>query len=196
MTNTPIKLSYWVWLAKGYYGEPGYQRLLDLWLVLHLAVGGFLAWFIPIDLSLAANSVLLPLAGVLVGLSFAWAGNAQALMQVAEFQEMADFHEGGFVEYVFAYQTAILTILVTLVSWALAGFGIYDKIFPPKTCPYCYTIIKVTLFVLSSLTLRECWNAVLGAQWMLITQRQLKRSAFKPKPNNQSEQETNNADRN
>lgn len=181
MTSTPIELSYWKWLAKGSGGKPGYRRLVNKWLLLHLAVGGFLAWCVKNDLTTAANSVLLPLVGILTGLSFAWAGNAQALMQVTQFEEMADFHEGGFIEYVFVYQTAIFTILVTLVAWAFAGFGIYDQTYPTPARCCGYFAIKAVLFCFSSLTLRECWHVVLGAQWMLIIQRQLKRPAFKPK---------------
>jgi hypothetical protein len=122
---------------------------------------------------------LLPLVGILIGLSFAWAGNIQALLQVSEIEELTDFHEGGFAEYVFVYQTAIFTILLTLVAWALAGLGVFDQTWPTPTCESSYFGVKVVLFALSSLTLRECWHVVLGAQWMLLMQREIKRSKNK-----------------
>ena len=77
-------ISYWQWLAKGSSNQPGYQRILDKWLLLHIFVGINLALTVRLELQACANTVLLPLAGILVGLSFAWAGNAHALLQTEE----------------------------------------------------------------------------------------------------------------
>lgn len=172
-------ISFWRWLVKGSGARPGYRRLINAWLILHLGIGFGLSSAVQVDLTSAANTVLLPLVGILIGLCFAWAGNAQALLQVSEIEEMTHHHPGGFVEYVFVYQTAIFTIFVTLVSWALAGVGIFDKTWPTPACRLSYFTVKGTLFALSSLTLRECWHVVLGAQWMLIIQSKIKRSKNK-----------------
>jgi len=169
-------ISFWRWLIKGSGGKPGYRRLVNSWLFAHFILGVSLAYLVRVDLATAANTVLLPLAAVLVGLSFAWAGSAQALLQASEVQEMTTFHKGGFTDYVFTYQVAIFAILVTLVSWALAGFQIFDKLWPTESRNSCYFAVKVLLFTLSSLTLRECWHVVLGAQWMLLIQHEVKRS--------------------
>ena len=169
-------ISFWRWLAKGSGGRPGYRRLINLWLIAHIGIGVFLGLVVRVDLGTAANTVLLPLVGILIGLCFAWAGNAQALLQTSELQEMADFHEGGFVEYVFTYQAAIFAILATLVAWALAGFRVFDDTWPTKAHHVCYFTAKVLLFALSSLALRECWHVVLGAQWMLLAQHRINQS--------------------
>ena len=92
---------------------------------------------------------------------------------------MTEFHEGGFTEYVFTYQAAIFTILVTLVAWAVAGFQVFDKTWPTPSRQCWYFAVEAALFALSSLTLRECWHVVLGAQWMLLMQREIKRSRNK-----------------
>ena len=160
--------SFWRWFFRGTGGKQGYRRLINVWLIVHIAVGYFFAKIVIIDLATASDSVLLPLAAVLVGLSFTWAGNAQALLQASEIEKMADFHPGGFPEYAFAFQTAILCILVTLVAWALAGFQVFDKVWPTTTQIGPYFGVKWFLFTLSSATLRECWHIVLGAQWMLL----------------------------
>lgn len=162
-------------MIEGSGAKPGYRRLINVWSILHFVVGFGLSSVVRVDLVTAANAVLLPLVGILVGLSFAWAGNAQALLQVSEIEEITDFHEGGFSEYVFVYQAAIFTILFTLVAWALAGLGVFDQTWPMPTSELTYFGIKVILFTLSSLTLRECWHVVLGAQWMLLIQREVKR---------------------
>ncbi len=169
-------IGYWHWFFKGSGAKAGFRRILNAWILLHLSIGFVMTLLVEVDLQAAANAVLLPLAGILVGLSFAWAGNAQALMQTSEINEMADFNEGGFEEYVFVYQTAILTILITLVFWGIAGLSIFDKQWPTQVHNGWYFGIKIILFALSSLTLRECWHVVMGAQWMLLVQRKIRRS--------------------
>lgn len=107
-------LDYWRWFLKGSGGKAGYRRILNRWILSHIGIGFIISYLANIDLATSANTVLLPLAGILIGLSFAWAGNAQALMQSSEIEELSTHHEGGFVEYVYTYQTAILVILATL----------------------------------------------------------------------------------
>ena len=167
--------SYWSWFFVGSGAKPGYRRIVNWWLLLHLAMGFLLAYVVKVNLVNAANSVLLPLVGILVGLSFAWAGNAQALMQSPEMGRLAEYHEGGFSEYVFVFQTAILAILVTLILWALAGLQVFDLFWPTAKRHYVYFSVEVVLFSFSSLTLRECWHVVLGAQWMLLAQRKIRK---------------------
>lgn len=176
MNSLPFT-GYWGWLLKGSGGKPGWCRFLDRWLLLHIAVGLGLAWAVPQTLAQCSNAVLLPLAGIIIGLAFAWAGNAQALMQTSEMEDVADHHDGGFEEYVYVYQTAILVILITLVAWSLAGMSVFDERWPTPSRRIGYFTIKACLLSFSSIALRECWHVVLGAQWMLLTQRQIRRSA-------------------
>ena len=175
-------ISFWRWLVKGTGGNPGYHRLINRWMVLHVGIGMFLAWIVHVDLQTAASTVLLPLVGVLIGLCFAWAGNAQALLQAEEIEEMVQHHKGGIAEYVFTYQAAIFAILVTLSFWALAGFAVFDKTWPTTDHGSCYFAVKSWLFTLSSLALRECWHVVLGAQWMLLVKHRIRRSTKDNKP--------------
>jgi len=179
-------LSYWRWFLRGSGDKPGYRRLLNWWAVLHLFIGIALAKLVKMDLKTCGNTVLFPLASIFIGLTFAWAGNAMVLMQTREIDELGDYHRGGFVEYVFVFQTAILVILVTLVMWGLAGLQIFDNQWPQVCSPWYY-VIKTILFAFSSLTLRECWHVVLGAQWMLIIQREIrKRKAVNGKSNEEN----------
>ena len=174
--NTDI-YKYWRWLIIGLDGKPGLLRFWNRWLIYHTLIGVVIAVLVKTDyqtaektLQTTANTVLLPLAGVLIGLSFAWAGNAQSLIQSTEIQELAKFRDGGFVEYVYTYQTAILTILATVIMWGIAGLGIIDSHIPARDFPVLYETIKYTFFIISSISLRECWHVILGTQWLLITQ--------------------------
>ena len=173
--NVVKPVTFWNWLIKGSGSKPGYRKIVDLWLIIHMAIGVTLALIVPIDLKDAANTVLLPLAGILIGLSFAWGGNVQALLQTSEIEQMADYHAGGFEEYLHTYQLAIFIILLTLVGWALAGFNIFDNVWPTKDELYCYFVVSFILYSISSLALRECWHIVLGAQYMLMLQNKIKR---------------------
>ncbi len=110
----------------------------------------------------------------MVGLSFAWAGNAQALMQTPEIEKLSIYHPGGFVEYVYTYQTAILAILVTLAFWGLAGLRVFDCVWPSPFQPRLYFAVRLFLFTLCSLTLRECWHVVMAAQLMLVLRKKIR----------------------
>lgn len=178
---SPPVLNYWKWFVCGSGGRPGYRRLINVWLVVHAAVGIILAGLVPIDLTECARTVLLPLAGVFVGLSFAWAGNALALMQTTEIDAMTRYHEGGYSEYVWTFQTAILALLVTLTLWGIAGLRVFDETWPTPHSPSFYVTIKCTLFLLSSISLRECWHVVLGSQWLLLTRRTIRENKDKNK---------------
>ena len=167
--------NYWHWFFKGSGGKPGYKRLINRWFPLHLLIGIIISWLVEMNLKEAANTVLLPLVGILIGLSFAWAGNAQALLQSEEIAELSEQREGGFSEYVYSYQTAILAILTTLVIWGVAGLGIFDSRWPTPDISIAYYIVKVFCFTLISMTLRECWQVVLVVQWLLLAQKEIRK---------------------
>ena len=161
-------IKFWPWLFTGSGNGAGLKRFLDRWLILHVAVGLGIASVVPIPLKEAAVTLLLPVAGIFIGLSFAWGGNAQALLQSAEVEGMSSFHAGGYAEYIYAFQAAILLILVTLVLWAIAGLGIFDLMWPTRSNHYSYFLVSFFLFFLSSMTMRECWHVVLGSQSLLL----------------------------
>src|ERR1700720_2988439 len=107
-------IGYGAWLLRGSGGKPGYRAVINQWLVLHITVGPLIAYFLPTDLSTAASAVLLPLAGVLVGLSFAWTGAAYAILTSKEIRRLGRYNPGGVDEYIFLYETSILVLLITL----------------------------------------------------------------------------------
>lgn len=160
---------FWRWFfIKNEKREPGYKRVINRWALLHLIIGIILSLLVNLDLATSSNTVILPLAMIFVGLSFAWVGNAQALLQSDELIKLSEYREGGIVEYVFAFQTAILVILITIVLWGLAGLKIFDDFWPGKENSILYTLVKIILFASSSLTIRSCWHVVMGVQFMLL----------------------------
>lgn len=119
----------------------------------------------------AATNLLLPLAGILIGLSFAWGRNAQALLKTDEIERFSAFHPGGFSEYLYTFQLAILIILVTLCLWGLGGLGLFDNTWPTQPRRFAYFAVEAGLYSLASLTIRCCWHVVLGAQYLLAVRR-------------------------
>lgn len=171
--------TFWRWFFRGTGEGPGVLRFWDRWLLPHALIGVFLAVALPITLKEAATALLLPVAGIFIGLSFAWGGNAQALLQTSEIENASNFRAGGYEEYVFTFQAAILLILITLGMWAIAGLAIFDDVWPTKENYRVYGTIASILFFLSSMTLRECWHVVLGAQSLLIMRFKIKQSKKK-----------------
>jgi hypothetical protein len=168
-------MSYWSWLFGTGGRRAGARAFLDLWLMFHLVCGIFLSWVVPVTLDDAANRVLFPLAGVLVGLCFAWGGNAQALLQTDENQELSTRAPDGIVGYAYTYQTAILVLIVTMAWWGVSGLGVFDQTWPGKTTSAnsVYFALKAFSYGLLSVALRECWHVVLSAQQFLIARAEI-----------------------
>lgn len=172
-----MKWNFWRWLFLGLNAKPGYRKIIDFWFIFQLAISILLAHLVDVSLKEAASTLILPLSGIFVGLSFAWAGNAQALLQETEIERLADAHPDGLENYVYTFQLAILMILITLVCWGLAGLGLFEKSF--FSSEILGFLIECFLYLLASLTLRECWHVVLGSQILILT-----RSKIREKNNN------------
>ncbi len=168
------KWRFWTWFFCGLQSRSGLARLCDRWILLHVFVGLTLAYLAQKPLADIATTFLLPLASILVGLSFAWAGNAQAILQTDELETLSRQLPDGIETYLYVFQTAILVILVTATLWGLAAIGIFGAFEYPA---------KVALFFLASLTLRECWHVVLGSQVMILARYSIREreSGAKPK---------------
>lgn len=168
-----MKWQFWRWLFIGLSSRPGYTQFTNAWLVVHIAVGVGLARVITVPVFEAAQIVLLPLAGILIGLSFAWAGNAQALLQKSEIERVAEYHPDGLLTYVFTFQLAILIILITLSAWGLAGLKFFHA--PVLQHASIQFGIEATLYFLASLTLRECWHVVVGSQLLILSRHEARK---------------------
>lgn len=170
-----MRWQYWKWFFFGIdASKSGLLSLFDRWIFLHLIIAVALMALIETSIKNAASTVLLPLASIFIGLSFAWAGNAQALMQTDEITELSDYLQGGLPIYAYKFQTAILVILITLSAWGLGGLGVFENTIFLNT--KIQNSIEITLYFLASFTLRECWHVVLGSQVMLIMRYNIKRN--------------------
>jgi len=163
--------NFWIW----FFSRPdgGLIRFVNWWLLLHFFVGVILSLVVPVSLSEAAKTVLLPLASILVGLAFAWAGNAQALLRSKEIDELSAFVAGGFETYAYTFQAAILCLLISVSAWGLAGLCVFDGNAIGERGD---RLAAPILYGLASMALRECWHVVLGAQSLLLAARRIQQS--------------------
>ncbi len=127
-------VTFWKWFISGSGARPGYRRVINKWLFLHLAIGTTLAYIIKESLSEAAKTVLFPLSSIFVGLAFAWSANIHGLLNTKEISLVIKQKDGGIYEYIYIVQISILLIMTTLIFWGLAGLRIYDN--PAIIFPY------------------------------------------------------------
>jgi hypothetical protein len=168
-------INYWTWFFRGRNGDAGWRSVFNWWLLWHVVVGLVISRLVVLPLNEAAKAVLLPMAGVFVGMSFAWVGTALSIIQTEEIDALAKEHPVGIESYVYTFQTAILILLISLTAWGIAGLGAFER--PCHLlCPWWgYAAMSVCLYAFASLTLRECWHVVLGSQMLLLYQRAIKK---------------------
>lgn len=192
-------MNFWKWFFQGntapnskYFEQsttkrPGILAYWDRWLVFHMSVGIILMFIVPVRINEAAKSILLPLSGIFIGLTFAWGGNAISLMQSEEIDMLANYRPGGLKEYVFKFQSAILVLLITMIAWGLAGLNVFEPFRGKFPLDFAYNAIEVLLYFMISLSLRDCWHVVIGAQSMILL-----RSAVKKVLDSQKNSESSN----
>lgn len=133
--------------------------------IVDILAGAAAAFLIPVSMSDAAGTLILPLAGLTVGLTFAWAGNSHALLQSSELEELAEYFEDGVEGMAYEYQLAILVVLVILGAWGLAGLEVFDSL---AETPW-HDVIAGVLYAGASMGLRASWRVVADTQRLLVT---------------------------
>ncbi len=167
--NDPIT-PFWTWFFFGTGGRPGFKRLLDKWIFFHLIIG-FALSKIQISTGEVSKDALIPMISVFIGLTFSWAGNANSLLQSEKIIRMSEKRRGGIYEYVYTFQLCVFIMLFAIGAWTVAaiqvpyptwmGFINYDDF---------DFFVRVFLLGLLSLTLRTCWQTVVGANFLLLSQ--------------------------
>lgn len=169
-TVSSTNCGYLSWFLKGSGGKPGYTRLFNKWLFIHASVAMILVGIIQLPLAVAAHLIIFIL-GVSGCITFVYTKRARLLLQSREIIELAKYHSGGLIEYIYVYQTSILLLLITSSLWELANLRVFERF---VDYPSLYLSVKFVLFLFFSITLRECWHVVLGVRWMSLIQKELK----------------------
>lgn len=174
------KISFFTWFLKGFGGsKSGLKRIFDGWLIFHILIGISLAFIIDTPIKDVSRVILLPLMGILIGLTFAWAGNAQGFIQTKEIIEVSKNKPGGYIDYIFIYQFSIFSVLLCTGVWAIAAFDIkqidcFDRPVHPRFLTYLQkTGIKSILYFTLSFTIREAWSTIQGVHYFLIVKNKI-----------------------
>lgn len=176
------QLSFKHWLVTSEKAGGGLARWWNSYLLVHAAVGIGLGLAFQQDLSDRARSVVLPLAGVLVGLTFAWAATAISIVSSTEFRRiMVGSRQGvrGTANY---YQLAILAVLSATVLWALAGLGPFRVPLGASAVAVVNKAIAMSLFGVTSFAVMECWSAVNLTRLTLLLYNTVKQSDDSKEP--------------
>jgi F0F1-type ATP synthase membrane subunit c/vacuolar-type H+-ATPase subunit K len=128
-------------------------------LIVHAIIGFLFALVFREDLSERARSVILPLAGVLVGLTFAWSATAIGIISSKEFRRIMENSRTGIRGTANYFQLAILVVLASTILWSIAGLGPY-KTFPFISLKVAKLATSTFLFAFTSFAVTECWSAI------------------------------------
>ena len=149
-----------------------------------------MAMWVPIPLDDAARTLLLPLAGIFIGLSFAWGSNTQALLRTREVRkDLAGEKAGGFYDYVYMFQLGIAVILATLGLWGLAGLRIFDDVLPTAGCQVWYLVVEIVLYYSAVLALAVCFAVVRAATLMLLSWREIREAREEAKEADETDEQ-------
>lgn len=157
--QTRREYNFWFWLIAPESARGGRKRWLNWLLVAHGLIGFAFASIFRGNLPECARSVILPLAGVLVGLTFAWSATAIGIINSKEFRRIMVNSRTGVRGTANYYQLAILVALSSTVLWAIAGLGPYET--PSWVALRTARAASATfLFAFTSFAITECWSAI------------------------------------
>jgi len=176
--NHPPK--FWTWFFGTSVSTGGWRSLVDWWLGFHLLVGVTFGLLVEAPIEEAAKTVVLPLAGILIGLAFAAGGSAAAIAQSSEIERLSGEHPDGLAAYVHPFQLSVLLLMTCLVAWTIGALGVFDQRCWWQCGAASYLVAKSALFMLLSLALRDCWQAISLVQLMLLYRQAVKGVNAKP----------------
>jgi hypothetical protein len=151
--------TFWKWLTKGSGGSvPGWRNILNRVLTIHVAMAAMATAAIKADPFDFAKTALFPAASILVGMSLAWTTRAATVLQSVELRDQLFDDDRPAEDYIYGYQLAILVIIIMVAYVAvMAGGGLNFAVFGRPTDQY---VSGFFLYLLLSMSLRECWGAV------------------------------------
>lgn len=144
-------------------------------LVLHLVIGGFLAFSLTAKLSEIAITVLAPFGSILFGLTFAWSGTFAGLIQTETMRRIGKAGGGDiFRQWVMNYQMTLLVVLAVTVLWSLTGMGAFTL--PANHVPWWVRMVgRALMFTLASIAVRESWGGAATIHTILLHSELLQR---------------------
>jgi len=167
MNKDDLSISFWRWFRKGSGDKPGYTRVVRWSLAIHFVMGVIIGQCVDKPLWNVSETCLLPTLSILIGLTFAWIGNAQGLLQSKATRELGLRHKGGYIEFVFMYQLAVLVLLATVVVLAFTALQPLPTLNVNEKHPDAYVFLEASFYGLISLAISTVWKTVNGTHYLL-----------------------------
>ena len=151
--------TFWKWLAFGCEkSQPGWRNLLNWFLIVHVVIATAATVLIKTNPFKFAGTALFPAASSLVSMSLAWTTRASAVLQNAELRAKLMSQSRPAEDYVYGYQLAILMIILMVLYVSVMAAGGLKVVALGE--PYDTYFSGFFMYLLISLSLRECWGVV------------------------------------
>jgi hypothetical protein len=151
--------TFWKWLAIGCpTSQPGWRNLINRFLLVHIVIAAIATVVIKSDPFDFAGTALFPAASILVGMSLAWTTRASTVLQNAELREKLMAESRPAEDYIYGYQLAILTIILMVIYISVMAAG--GLKFTVLGEPYDTYSSAFFMYLIISMSLRECWGVV------------------------------------
>lgn len=152
-------ITFWKWLVFGVKSAPsGWLNVFNKWLILHVIIAFLCLYLINADAYNFASKALFPASSVLVGLSMAWTTRASTVLQSKELRATLFNESRPAEDYIYGFQLSIMIVMIMVAYIAcMAGGGIALSVFGS---PWDQHIAGFWMYLLISLSLRECWGVV------------------------------------
>jgi hypothetical protein len=151
--------TFWKWLARGSgQSVAGWRNVVNWFFVIHVGIAATATATIKSDPFEFARTALFPAASILVGMSLAWTTRAAAVLQTSDLRAQLLNEQRPAEDYIYGYQLSILLIIIMVAYVAvMAGGGVDVSVLGAPADRY---VSGFFLYLLLSLSLRECWGAV------------------------------------
>lgn len=164
--KTKIELEtydFWRWLFRS-----GLRSFIDRWLVLHLTIGALLA-LSRVTLKNISPTVMFSVMGAIVGLSVALLSNLVPILQSDGIKKMVKRNGLNYLKNIInKFQLAILLMFMLLLTWTIVQIHMGSIYWLYNNYYYCL-ISRFFVYVFSSLVIRECWQAISGLRFLIIS---------------------------
>lgn len=170
----------------------GYSKILKWKQIVHLFIGLAVTYLTKTTIEQAlTQEIILPVLGIMIGLTITWAGNATNLITTDTAILLARRHENGFQDWIFTFQLSILVTLITTIYWILISLNIDINILRKilletgietesiENLKASYHFARTTIaFTLISVTIHEGWSCINGTTHLASAFNQFKELDF------------------
>lgn len=151
---------FWWWLFVGFNGNAGIANLISWYMLLDIFFAIVFGFALEFDLTIAAKSVLFPLASIFVGIALSWSANVYSIIQTEEISGFANHIDGGLAEYVYPFLLGIIIIMSTIVVWSICALDINLSLLTHNELVFLRKTGGMAMFFLLSMSIRTSWQMV------------------------------------